>query len=111
MNLLYERNILAPEAAQSHAALVRYVPESSIFRPTPSGLSPELTALVGAHPLRIIARGVFGVRPTDPIIDRGDALIILSSEANQGLLREGKVAIVLSEKTLKSPLDDVPVKK
>jgi hypothetical protein len=108
MNLLYERNILDPEASpgktQTRATLVRYVSESSIFRPSPSGLSPELAELVGTKPLRIIARSVFGVRPTDPIIDKEDALVILSSEANRRLLREGRVAMVLNEKTLRSSL-------
>jgi hypothetical protein len=103
MNLIYERNILDPE--NPRPALIRYVAEESIFRPTPSGLSPELLALVGKNPLRIIARGVFGIRPTDPIIDKDDALVILSSEANRQLLREGRVAIVLTETTLKSPLN------
>jgi hypothetical protein len=104
MNLIYERNILDPAATQAKTSLVRYVAESSIFFPSPSGLSPELTELVGSKPLRIVARGVFGVRPTDPIIDRDDAMIILSSETNRKLLREGKVAVVLNEQTLRSPL-------
>jgi hypothetical protein len=104
MNLLYERNVLDP-AYLEKATLVRYVSETSIFRPTPSGLSPELTELVGSNPLRIIARGIFGIRPTDLIIDRDDALIILSSAVNRQLLREGKVAVVLDGKTLKKTLD------
>jgi hypothetical protein len=87
-----------------NAGMVRYVSPSSVFRPTPSGLSPELTALVGNNPLRIIARGVYGIRPTDPIIDREDALIILSSDDNIRLLREGRVALVLNQGVLKSPL-------
>jgi hypothetical protein len=97
MNLIYERNILDP----GKSTLVRYITEDSIFRPTPSGLSPELSALVGDNPMRILARGVFGITPTDPIIDREDALIILSSEQNRLLLREGKVAIVLSREALR----------
>jgi hypothetical protein len=55
--------------------------------------------------LRIIARGVFGARPTDPIIDRDDALLILSTEANRRLLREGRIAIVLNSEVLKHPLN------
>lgn len=102
MNLIYERNILDPAYAEKITSAT-YVSESSVFRPTPSGLSPELEKLVGTNPLHIIARGVFGIRPTDPIIDRDDALIILSSEANRRLLREGRLAIVLNEKTLKNP--------
>jgi hypothetical protein len=103
MNLIYERNMMTPEIIQE-TGMVRYVPESGILHPTPSGLGPELRSLVGDKPLRIIARGVFGIRPTDPIIDRADALLILSSEENRRLLREGRVVMVLNEEVLKSPL-------
>ncbi|MDR2052969.1 MAG: polymerase [Treponema sp.] len=106
MNLVYERNILDPESA--NRTLVRYAAEADIFRDTPSGLSPELSALVGDNPLKIIARGVFGIRPTDPVIDREDALIILSSEDNRRLLREGKVAIVLDDRALETRLETEP---
>jgi hypothetical protein len=103
MNLIYERNMLDPENT-TKTTMVRYAPREDIFRPTPSGLSPELTTLVGPNPLRVLARGVFGIHPTDPIIDREDALLIISSEANRRLLREGRVAIVLNAGTLKRPL-------
>jgi hypothetical protein len=103
MNLIYDRHMLYNETAQT-AGMVRYVSEESIFRPTPSGLSPELAALVGNNPLRIIARRVYGIRPTDPIIDRQDALIILSSDENIRLLREGRVALVLHRDVLRNPL-------
>ncbi|MDR3342381.1 MAG: polymerase [Treponema sp.] len=102
MNLIYERNMMDPKIAHT---MVRYVSPDSIFRPTPSGLDPELAVLVGSNPLRIIARGVFGIHPTDPIIDREDALLIISSENNRRLLREGRVAIVLNEGVLKSPIN------
>jgi hypothetical protein len=103
MNLIYERNMLEPRNNQN-LSMVRYVPAETIFRPGPSGLSAELAALTGPRPLRILARGVFGERPTDPIIDRADALLIISSEENRRLLREGRVVIVLDESLLKSPL-------
>ncbi|MDR0708824.1 MAG: polymerase [Spirochaetaceae bacterium] len=106
MNLVYERNILDPKSANS--ILVRYAAEADIFRDTPSGLSPELIARVGDNPLRIIARGVFGIRPTDPIIDREDALVILSSEDNRRLLREGKVAIILGDEALETRFEAAP---
>jgi hypothetical protein len=57
---------------------------------------------VGSNPLRILAREVFGLNPTDPVIDREDALKILSSENNRRLLREGRVVLVLNETKLKS---------
>jgi hypothetical protein len=100
MNLIYERNMLEPR----NMTMVRYAPAESVFRPTPSGLSAEITALVGQTPLRILARGVFGERPTDPIIDRADALQIISSEENRRLLREGRVVLVLDGSVLKSEL-------
>jgi hypothetical protein len=106
MNLVYERNILDPDGAARTP--VRYAAEEDIFRDTPSGLSPEISALVGNNPLRIIARGVFGIRPTDPVIDREDALIILSLEDNRRLLREGKVVIVLSDEALETRFAGAP---
>jgi hypothetical protein len=99
MNLIFERNMVESETARNNG-VVRYVSEGSIFRPTPSGLEGELLDLAGPNPLRILARGVFGIRPTDPIIDREDALLILSSEENRRLLREGRVVFVLRADTL-----------
>jgi hypothetical protein len=94
MNLIYERNML------QSGLMLRYVTRESILRPTPSGLEGELAALVGPNPLRILAREVFGVSPTDPVIDRDDALKIISTENNRRLLREGRVIMVLNETQL-----------
>ena len=101
MNLIFERNMLMPMAG----TMVRYFPEREIFAGGPSGLSPEITAVVGERPLRIFARGVFGISPTDPIISRDDALLIISTAENRNLLREGRIAIILDDSVLKSPLD------
>jgi len=98
MNLIYERNMLKTGIS----TMVRYSPPGSIFQQNPSGLSPELLAVVGDRPLRIFARGVFGVKPTDLIIDRSDAMLIISSDENRRLLSEGKVAIILDESVLRS---------
>jgi hypothetical protein len=98
MNLIYERNMLQTGIS----AMVRYSPPGSIFQNNPSGLSPELQDVVGDRPLRIYARGVFGIKPTDLIIDRSDALLIISSDENRRLLTEGKVAIILNESVLRS---------
>jgi hypothetical protein len=97
MNLIYERNMLQPGIP----AMVRYSPPEGIFQNNPSGLSPELRSVVGDRPLRIFARGVFGIKPTDLIIDRSDALLIISSDENRRLLSEGKVAIILDESVLR----------
>jgi len=97
MNLLYERNMLDTQST----VMVRYAPLQSIFQNNPSGLTPELIAAVGERPLRIFARGVYGINPTDLIIDNSDALLIISSEANRRLLTEGKVAIILDDSVLR----------
>jgi hypothetical protein len=102
MNLIFERNMLNPKAG----AMVSYFPQGAIFTARPSGLSPEIAAVVGERPLRIFARGVFGMQPTDPIISREDALLIISTETNRELLREGRVAIILDDSLLKNPLNN-----
>jgi len=100
MNLLYSRDAVDPQLLRTETAFVRYVSRESIMRAVPSAMDDALVAKVGENPLRIMARGVFGAVPTDPIIDREDALLILSSEKNRRLLLEGKIAIVLDKKQL-----------
>jgi len=98
MNLIFERNMLDPNAG----AMVRYFCRRGIFAGGPTGLSPEVAAVVGDRPLRIFARGVFGATPTDPIISREDALQIISTQENRNLLRNGRVAIIVDESMLRS---------
>jgi len=100
MNLLYARDAVDPQLLRQTTAFVRYVSRENIMRAVPSAMDDDLVARVGENPLRIMARGVFGAVPTDPIIDREDALLILSSENNRRLLREGRIAIVLEKKQL-----------
>jgi len=100
MKLIYERNMLNPDIG----TMVRYFTQQDIFASGPSGLSPAITAVVGERPLRVFARGVFGIKPTDPIINSDDALQIISTEENRALLREGRVALVIDETLLKSSL-------
>jgi hypothetical protein len=90
MNLIYERNMTDPGIARS-SGIAGYGASQD-----PSAYS----ARVGKNPLRILARGLFGILPTDPVIDRDDALKILSSEENKALLRDGKVVIVLNDRSL-----------
>ena len=98
MNLIFERNMLETK----NVPMVRYSPLNSIFQNHPSGLTDELRSFVGERPLRIFAHGVFGVKPTDIIIDNSDALLIISSQENRRLLSEGKVVIILDDSVLKS---------
>jgi len=97
MNLVYERNMLESR----NISMVHYSPLKGIFQKNPSGLSPELQAVVGDKPLKIFASGVFGIKPTDLIINKNDAMLIISSEENRRLLSQGKVAIILDESVLK----------
>ena len=97
MNLIYERSMIETR----DTAMVRYAPLKSIFQNNPSGLTPELISVVGERPFRIFARGVFGILPTDIIIDRSDALLIISSQENRRLLSEGKVVIILDDSVLR----------
>jgi len=98
MNLVFERNMLETR----NTSMVRYAPLQSVFQNNPSGLTPELTAIVGERPLRIFAQGVFGDNPTDLIIDRRDSLLIISSDSNRRLLSEGRVAIILDDSVLRA---------
>jgi len=98
MNLIYERSMLVSR----NSPMVRYFSPKSIFQNNPSGLSLELREIVGERPLRIFACGVFGIKPTDLIIDRSDAMLIISSEENRELLSQGRVAIILDESRLKT---------
>lgn len=92
MGLVFERNMLDPEIARARG-VVRY-----------AGAGDPATHedLVGREPLRILARGLFGERPTDPIIDRDDALKLLSSEENRRLIREGRILIILGDQSLRA---------
>jgi len=100
MKLIFERNMFNPRAG----AMVRYFSMREIFAGGPSGLSRKIAAVVGDRPLRIFARGVFGMQPTDPIIDKEDALQIISNGENRKLLREGRVAIIIDDTLLFNPL-------
>jgi hypothetical protein len=102
MNLIFEKNMLNPRAG----AMARYFSGESIFANRPSGLSPEIAAVVGERPLKIFAHGVFGIDPTDPIISHEDALLIISTAENRSLLREGRLAIILDNSVIKSSIEN-----
>jgi len=101
MNLIYERFMLEPQSQTQGNTMVRYSASKNIFQNNPSGLSDELREIVGDRPLRIFARGVFGIKPTDLIIERSDALVIISSEENRRLLSQGKVVFIVDESVLR----------
>lgn len=97
MNLIYERNMVDPVLAKERG-IVRYASEAQVLADTPSGITPQLQELVGNDPMRILARSLFGIRTTDIVIDRDDALALISREENRQLLREGRLVIVVDLK-------------
>ncbi|MDR0472864.1 MAG: polymerase [Treponema sp.] len=100
MTMIYEKNMAMPEILQSSRAMPAYTSAGNIFRPTPSGLDERLIGIVGTNPLRIMARKVFGAAPTDPVIEKEDALIILSTENNRRLLAESRIVLVVNDSVL-----------
>lgn len=105
MNLIYEKNLTDPQVLGSgERNMVQYIRSDAIYKSTPSGLDPELVKLVGDRPLKIFAGSIYGLVPTDPVIDRDDALVILSNDNNRRLLRDGKIAFVINENMLSRAL-------
>jgi len=96
MNLIFERGMLEIK----DTTMVKYSSLDNIFQNNPTGLSAKLRETVGDKPLRIFARGVFGIKPTDLIIEKDDAMLIISSEENRRLLSQGKVAFILDDSVL-----------
>lgn len=92
MNLVFEKNMVLPETA--HSQMIATFDNRTDER--------SHASLVGTEPLRIVARGLFGVNRTDPIISREDAAKLLSNPANLELIRQGRV-IILCDSIEKSP--------
>jgi len=102
MKLLFERNMYNQETGRPMA---HYFPLKGIFAGGPSGLSKEISAIVGEYPLKIFAKGVFGMKPTDPIINHDDALLIMSTASNRNLLREGRLVIIVDDSVLRNEIN------
>ena len=83
MNLVLDKSLVLPDILAREGVL-GYA----------SGLGVEAGGRVGADPLRVMAVELFGDRRTDYLISRDDALRILSSPENRGLLRQGRVVVV-----------------
>jgi len=57
--------------------------------------SIEVLQRAGERPLRVLARGLFGTYPADPVLSSDDAKEILSSAQNRALLQQGRVVIIV----------------
>lgn len=90
MNLIYERNMGDP-SIEYEKGMIHYD-----WRDDETAYQSR----VGADPLHIKARKVYGHLRTDPVISREDALKILSIPENLKLLQEGKVVVLLDKENL-----------
>ncbi|GMO24073.1 MAG: hypothetical protein Ta2B_03410 [Termitinemataceae bacterium] len=99
MKLIFDKNMSYLERNVG-SFFVNWTSADKVFSDTPSGIDKDLAKIVGNNPLRIIASEVYGISPTDPVIDPQDAIRLLSSESNKKLLREGRIAIVIEPSAL-----------
>jgi len=85
MRPVYAEEFVARDALVSQG-LLGYYAESE---------EADLKARVGAMPLYVFARQLFGIRPTDIVISTEDARSILALDANRALLASARVAVLL----------------
>jgi hypothetical protein len=89
MKVLLERNTVAPESLAAWGEL---------------GYATSLDAAarrrVGDDPIRVDATAFFGTDRTDILLSQEDALKILASPANRGLLAAGRVIVIVSPASL-----------
>ncbi len=91
MSKIFDKNMLDPKIAKKQGIVVYS-----------ASLNEELYRdRVGANPLRIIARSVYGENRTDPIISMEDSGRILSRPENLKLLRDGKIVIICDKDMLR----------
>ena len=64
----------------------------------------HITERIGENPLRIIAKELTGIAPTDIIIDNQDAGRILSRHHNRQLVTQGKIVIVINKVNEEKPV-------
>lgn len=55
---------------------------------------------IGRDPMYVMAQKVYGVYPTDILIDPDDADRLLANDHNRQLLRQGRVLVILSEQSI-----------
>ena len=87
MNLFFEPEMMASETLLENGT-VCYASAAD---------APAVKDRVGPNPIRILARSLFGLVPTDPVIPRQDALSLLNSEKGRELLTRGRIAIITGD--------------
>lgn len=91
--LLSDRKFLDPNTASQHGVLSFAVASD-----------PKAKRLVGIKPLVVSARALYGITPTDLMISRTEADILLYNESTREALRHGKVLVILSPKILQQSI-------
>ncbi|GHT50000.1 hypothetical protein FACS1894102_5210 [Spirochaetia bacterium] len=99
MNLVFERNMSYQDKTKG-SLFVHWSSADKVFVKSPSGIDPELAKIVGTKPLRVIATELFGINSTDLVINKDDAVKMLTSDANRKLLQEGRIAIIIDPESL-----------
>ena len=84
MNLLVDKTRVRPEALKKWG-LNGYRKDFDLTK---------ITTRIGFTPLKISAKGLFGINNTDIIISTRDAAVILSRENNINLIKEGRIVII-----------------
>ena len=84
MNLVLDKGMCNP-ASLAHWGMVGYAQDMD---------DPAAALRVGAAPLRLVARAVFGEKATDLVISTDGALQLLTQAQNIDILREGRICII-----------------
>ena len=90
MEIVYERNMTESDTAKSQSVCgYDWSDDESRYR-----------ARVGADPLRVSAKQIFGHNRTDLVISDEDTLRIFSVPQNAELLKKGKIVLLLNQDVL-----------
>ena len=87
--LLSDRKFLDPAAARERGVLTYALAKDS-----------KAKNLAGNKPLVVSARALFGDVPTDLMISRSEADILLYNEKTRQAIRQGKIVVIVSQKIL-----------
>ena len=100
MEIVYERNMMKSDEAK----------KTSVCGYDWSDDEKRYNSRIGADPLRIFAKRIFGHNRTDLVISNEDALRIFSVPQNAELLKNGKIVLLLNQdalvKNVAAPLKD-----
>jgi hypothetical protein len=82
--------------AETRNVLPEYLVRWGAIGYTTDPYATGLSERIGDNPMRIMAIGLFGRQPADPVIRATDAWQLLALESNRRLLAEGRVVVIIS---------------